>query len=40
MSLDTDPSTKKGYLVYKGTDEGNFSDSIEYINYKIYLSKL
>ncbi len=40
MSLDTDPSTKKGYLVYKGTDEGNFSDSIEYINYKNYLSKL
>ena len=40
MSLETGPSTRKGYLIYKGSDEGKFSESIEYINYRTYFDKI
>jgi len=40
MGLEKEPSKRKGYLVYKGIDEGKFSDSIEYINYRNFFDRI
>ena len=39
MELETLPADKKGYLVHKGKDEGKFSESLEYINYRTLFDK-
>ncbi|MCK5154090.1 MAG: ATP-binding protein [Spirochaetales bacterium] len=40
MGLETGSSTRKGYLVYKGSEEGKFSENIEYINYRTYFDRI
>jgi uncharacterized protein len=40
MDLESGPSNRKGYLVYKGSEEGKFSESIEYINYRTYFDRI
>ncbi len=40
MKLETSPAIKKGYLVHKGKDEGNFTEDIEYINFRTYFNRI
>ena len=37
MELDDRPMRKSGYLVHRGEDEGRFSETLEYINYRSFL---
>ncbi len=39
MELDSEPVDKKGYLIHRGEDEGNFSEQIEYINYRTFFDR-
>jgi len=40
MELDSTSTNSKGYLLYRGTETGNFSDSIIYQNYKDFFNSL
>ena len=39
MELDSEPVDKRGYLIHRGEDEGNFSEQIEYINYRTFFDR-